>query len=115
MKALKIFTVSYGGIRIKVRLLPTIADVHREYIDGTPRRDSKIVHAFFAPTHRADAKHVGTIALPLDGLLAELVPHEVTHAVMHKMRSVHCADDEALATAVGMLSARIHKKLGVSA
>lgn len=115
MKALKIFTVSYGGIRIKVRLLPTVADVHREYTEGVPRRDSKIVHAFFSPTARVDAKHIGTIALPVNGRLAELIPHEVVHAVMHKIGGVHCSDDEALATAVGMLSARIVRKIGVAA
>jgi predicted SprT family Zn-dependent metalloprotease len=43
--------------------------------------------------------------------LAELIPHEVTHAVMHRLGGVHCTDDESLATAVGVLSARIARKI----
>lgn len=111
------FTASHGSIRIKVRLLPTIADVHREFKNTNNVRPRKgyITHAFFTPTNRSDAKHIGTIVLPKQGRLEELIPHEVVHAVMHKMGGVHCDDDEALATAVGMLSARIARKIGVSA
>lgn len=112
MAALKIFTVSYGGIRLKVRLLPTIRDVHREFVAGyARRRDRKTVHAFFAPTSRATAKHTGTIVLPADGRLEELIPHEVVHAVMAKIGGVHHTDDEALATTVGVLSARIARRI----
>ncbi|MDO8414161.1 MAG: hypothetical protein Q7S51_10280 [Gallionellaceae bacterium] len=118
MAALMVFTVGYGAIRLKVRLLPTIQDVHREYIAGrTWRRAGMKVHAFFQPAHHPSAKHTGTIVLPADGRLEELIPHEVVHAVMGKMGGVHWSDDEALATAVGVLSARIHKKInrGVAA
>lgn len=106
------FTVSYGGMRIKVRVLPTMRDVHREYIDGLPRRrDGKTVQAFFAPANAPSAKHGGTIVLPFDGRLEELIPHEVVHAVMHKIGGAHCFDDEKLATSVGILSARITRKI----
>jgi hypothetical protein len=114
MKALNTFYVSHGKCRIRVRVLPSVADVHREYSIGECRRDGKIVHAFFFPA-RPDAMHVGTAVFPLDGQLEELIPHEVVHAVMHKMGGVHCTDDEALATTVGILSARIARKIGAAA
>lgn len=109
--ALKIFTVNYGGIRIKVRLLPTVRDVHREYTEGKRLRNGTAVHAFFAPKCSPSAKYTGTIVLPLDGRLEELIPHEVVHAVMSTIGGVHCSEDEALATAVGVLSARIARKI----
>lgn len=112
--ALKVFTVSYGGIRIKVRLLPTIRDVHREYTEGKRRRDGKIVHAFFEPMRSPAAKYTGTMVLPLDGDLDELVPHEVVHAVMDKIGGVHFTEDETFAAAVGVLSARIARKIGAA-
>ena len=111
MAALKIFTVSYRGIRIKVRLLPTVADVHREYTEGKRLRNGTRIHAFFAPTTSPSAKFTGTIVLPVDGKLQELIPHEVTHAVLHKVRVCVASDDEGFATAVGILSARIARKI----
>lgn len=114
MAAVNTFSVRYRGCRIRIRLLPTVADVHREYTAGECRRDGKIVHAFFYAS-QPQALHTGTIVLPLDGQLEELIPHEVVHAVMHKMGGVHCTDDEALATTVGVLSARIARKIGVAA
>jgi hypothetical protein len=89
--------------------------VHHEYTEGKRRRDGKIVHGFFAPTVSPAAKYTGTIVLPINGQMEELVPHEVTHAVLHKMRSVHHTDDESLAMAVGVLSARIARKIGAQA
>lgn len=115
MAALKIFTVNYNSIRIKVRVLPTIRDVHREYTAGLRRRDGKTVHAFFVPNCSPSAKYTGTMVLPLDGRLEELIPHEVVHAVIGTIGGVHCSDDESLATAVGVLSARIARKIGVAA
>lgn len=115
-KALMVFTVSYGGIRLKVRVLPTVRDVHREYeanhIDGKAlARKGKNVEGFFTSTRHGSAKHIGTILLPAVGYLDELIPHEVFHVVMHKFKSVHCDDDEAAALAVGALSARIARKI----
>lgn len=111
--AAKTFTVTHGILRIRVRVLPTIADVHREWLraGGTRRRDGKVIPAFFRSTQSPYAKTIGLIVLPLDGRLGELVPHEVTHAVLHKVDSVHCVDDEKFATAVGLLSARIFKRI----
>lgn len=111
MAALKIFTVSYRGIRIKVRLLPTVADVHREYTEGKRLRNGTTVHAFFAPMYSPAAKCTGTVVLPMDGKLEELIPHEVTHAVLHKVRVCVAGDDEGFATAVGILSARITRRI----
>lgn len=106
-RAIARFTVAYGRLRLRVRLLPTIADVDAEYRSGQRRRNGEIVHAFFAPANSATAAHIGTIVLPANGRLAELVPHESTHAAMHRIGGVHCTADERLATTVGLLSARI--------
>lgn len=110
--AAKTFTVSYGAIRIKVKLLPTVANVHREHQSVARQcRDGKIVHAFFLPAQRAAAKVIGTIVLPLQGKLYELVPHEVTHAVIHHLNGVLSHDDETCCTAVGKISSRIFKRI----
>jgi len=105
--AAKTFTVSHGSIRIKVRLLPTVADVHREH-QAVARRchDGNTICAFFLPAQRA-ARHIGTIVLPLQGKLHEYVPHEVSHAVIHAQNGVLSHDDEACCTAIGRISARI--------
>lgn len=105
-RALACFTVAYGAVRVRVRLLPRIADVDAEFHAGRRRLRGQICHAFFTPG-ASGLKPVGTIVLPADGRLEELVPHEVTHAVMYRLGGVHCSDDERLATAVGRLSARI--------
>ena len=109
--AAKSFTVSHGSIRIKVKLLPTVSDVHREHQAVARRcRDGKTVYAFFLPAQRA-ARHVGTIVLPLQGKLREYVPHEVAHAVIHALNGVLSQDDEACCTAVGRISARIFRRI----
>ncbi len=109
--AAKNFTVSHGGIRIKVRLLPTVDDVHREH-QAVARRchDGKTVCAFFLPAQRA-ARHVGTVVLPLQGKLRKYIPHEVTHAVIHALNGVLSHDDEACCTAIGRISASIFKRI----
>lgn len=111
MRALKIFTVAYRGIRLKVRVLPSAADVHHEYTDGKRLRSGLQVRGFFQPTSSPKAQHTGTIVLPVSGQLEEYIPHEVTHAVLHKMRLVSSSDDESMAYAVGVLSARISRKI----
>lgn len=101
------FAVCYAGIRVKVKLLPTIKDVHRAYRHGPRLIVGHTVHAFYAPVKRK-CKFDGTIILPADGNLIELVAHEVVHAVMWKIGTwVHCNGDEKLADAVGVLTARI--------
>lgn len=111
MSTAKTFTVSYGGIRIKVRVLPCAREVHREFFDGACRAKGPTVYAFFAPSKSLNAKACGTIVLPLIGRLNEYIPHEVTHAVCHRLGGVGRNDDEFFATAVGMLSARIFSRL----
>jgi len=109
--AAKSFTVSHNSIRIKVRVLPTILDVHRAYqiAPGGRARPGKIVHAFFRETRTG--KHTGTIFLPQDGRMPELVPHEVSHAVILAQGGVLPRDDEAYCTAVGILCARIFRRV----
>jgi hypothetical protein len=110
MASIKTFSVSHRGIHLKVRVLPKVTDVHREFTDGKRRRDGKIVHAFFQSASQK-AKHIGTVVFPLNGNHIELVPHEVSHAVIHAHCGVLAHDDEATATAIGMLSAKIFRKL----
>lgn len=110
-RALAAFSVAHAGLRLRVRLLPTDRDVDREYRGGRPRRDGLYIHAYFAPTKSQRARYGGTIALPANGRLAELVPHEVVHAVMHKLGGGVLQDDEPLATAVGILAASILGRL----
>ena len=110
-RALALFTVSASGMRLRVRLLASVRDVDREYRAGWPRRDGKVVHGYFTSTYNASARYIGTIVLPADGRLAELVPHEVAHAVMHELESVERADDERLATTIGLLCARVRAGL----
>lgn len=116
MAALKKFTVRHKDITLKVRVLRSVKHVNREFKKGNSSRLGKgqIAYSFFAPSFKASAKHVGTVVFPWDEQLIELVPHEVTHAVLHKYEGVLRSDDEAFATAVGMLSAQIIKRIGVS-
>lgn len=103
------FTVSHGAIRIKVRVLPTVRDVHCAYqaMPGGRARPGKTVHAFYRETR---GKHY--IFLPQDGKLHELIPHEVSHAVIHAQGGVLARDDEDCCNAVGVLCARIHRRIG---
>lgn len=121
MKALKVFTVKHGSIRIRVTLRETVRDVHEAYRankNGMQLRRGEKVQAFFAPTQSTTAKHIGRIVLPFaGGDLRELVPHEVTHAVICSHGGVLPHDDEAAATAIGIISARIFRhieKMGVA-
>jgi len=113
--ASKTFTVSHGGIRLRVRVLETIKDVHRAYqaSPGGRARTGNIIPAFFLETR--SGKHVGTIFLPMDGRLQELVPHEVSHAVIHAQGGVLPRDDEAYCTTVGILCSRIFRRIGAVA
>lgn len=108
-RAVAVFDVRQRGIRVHVRVLPTIADVDAAYHGGPPRRTRKRVHAFFVGG-TLPARIAGVICLPVDGRLAELVPHEVVHAVVHH-GSAAGDDDEEMALAVGLLSGAIFTEL----
>lgn len=107
-RAVAVFTVALRGLALRVRVLPTAADVDRECrrFEGRRQRGTPTARAFFAPAARL-CSVAGTIVLPADGRLDELVPHEVVHAVLHRTGSVHPASDEAFATNVGLLCAKI--------
>ena len=48
---------------------------------------------------------IGTVAVPLSGSnLREIVPHEVSHAVIHHLQGVSARDDEAAASAIGLFA-----------
>jgi hypothetical protein len=102
------FVVCYKQFRIKVRPLPTENEVHSAFPAGAKKASTTSagfkVNAFY------NCK-TGWMFLPIDGHLEELVPHEVTHAVLYKIGEVHCNDDESAATAIGILTARILKKM----
>jgi hypothetical protein len=110
MRAIATFTVAAKGIRLRVRLLPSISDVHVTCPGSRPRRDGLYTPAFFLPAN-PEAKHTGTVVFGLDGRLEELVPHEVSHAVVHHYKGVHVDDDERAATAIGLLTAAIHTRM----
>jgi hypothetical protein len=107
------FYVQHGKIRLRVKLLPTVADVHRAYTGDkkSPRiARGDLVHGFFEGS--VDAKYVGTVALPMQGAnLLEIVPHEITHAVIHHLNGVLSHDDEPCSTAIGCLCASTFKQL----
>lgn len=109
--AAKTFTVSHRGIHIRVKLLPSIKEVHRAYqaAPGGRARPGKVVHAFF---HEAlTGKHIGTCYFPENGNLVELVPHEVSHALIRAYGGVLPRDDEDYCTSVGVICARIQSRI----
>ncbi len=109
-KALMVFTVSYAGIRLKVRVLAHAKDVYAECSGGSKwRMRAELPRAFFLPS--LSKKLTGTVVFAGNDDLSETVPHEVTHAVLHKMRTVGADDDESFALAVGILSSRIARKI----
>lgn len=109
--AAKTFTVRHGGCCIKVKLLPTVKDVHRAYqaAPGGRARPGKVVHAFFREARTG--KHVGTCYFPENGKLAELIPHEVSHALIMAHGGVLPKDDENYCTSVGIICARIQSRI----
>lgn len=111
-RAVAVFTVALRGLKLRVRVLPTEADVDvecRRY-EGRRQRGAPKADAFFAPALKLCGV-AGTIVLPASGRITELVPHEVVHAVMHRIGGVHCTSDERLATDVGLLTARILRQI----
>jgi len=111
-KALMVFTVSHAGIRLRVRVLPHAKDVYIECTGARKwRARAELPRAFFAESLRPRGKYTGTVVIAGNDDLDELIPHEVFHAVMFKFGTVHSDDDEAAATAIGLLSARIARKI----
>lgn len=111
IRPLESFSVSHRGLRLRVRLYASTRQVHRIYGGGGRRGGGLETHAFYLASKSQSARHAGLIALPGNGRLIELVPHEVTHAVMDRLGEVRSDDDERLARAVGVLSARIITRL----
>lgn len=111
VKALKVFYVSYSNIRLKVRILPHSRDVFTEYSGGKKwRMRDELPQGFFEATTNPYAKYLGTIVIAGNSDLNDVVPHEVFHAVLCKMRQVHTDNDEVAAYAIGVLTSRILKK-----
>jgi hypothetical protein len=116
-RAVATFTVTVNNKRVRVRLLPTVLDVHHACVEGTRWRSDKTVYAFFNPS--VGASHIGTIVLPLDEISPELITHEASHAAHHverlrmEMRTAVIVDDaaeERIATFTGRLSERIARR-----
>ena len=105
------FKVSYGIVRVTVYLLNSVHDVHMEYYSGSRCRNGQKVNAFFMGTVSESSKRTGSIVLARNSLLEECVPHEVAHAVLHKLVEVSRMDDEYMAKAIGILTSRITRML----
>lgn len=105
------FHLRYGELRVRVRVLPSVAQVDRAYYAGRRCRDSRRIYAYFEPEPEPHAARVGTVVLPANGALQELVPHEMVHAVMHELGRADRRADEYLAGAVGVLTARALARL----
>lgn len=106
-RAVAVFTVEARRIRIRVRVLPTISDVDEAYHGGSRKIALGRVHSYF----HGPKGGIGTIVLPADGRLDELVPHEVVHAVLRAVGLVESCNDEEVALAVGLLVAMINVRL----
>jgi hypothetical protein len=111
-RALAGFTVTHKNWKLKVRVLMSIDAVDNLFHGGRARRSRNlVVHAFWSPPPQTALRCcLGCITLPDAPGLAEYIPHEVTHAVMDRLRFVSALDDEAAATAIGALSARIARR-----
>lgn len=109
-RALAVFTVSYAGVRLKVRVLPSAKAVYTEYSNGAQwRARANLPMGFFLAT--PNTKFTGVVVLAGNMPLEEVVPHEVFHAVMYKRKVVHAEDDEPAAYTIGVLTARILRKV----
>lgn len=111
-KPVATFTVTRRGVCVRIRVLPTVVDVDqacRAY-EGRRRQAGQFVKGFFVPAVKA--RYIGTITLPAAGAdLAEIVPHEVTHAAIERFKQVDIADDEPLAYLIGQLTQSIRRRL----
>ena len=113
-RAIKVFSVSYKGIRLRVRVLPHAKDVYREF-NGPDSRwlmRNDLPEGFFNPFEAHNSKYVGEVVLAGNADLTETVPHEVFHAVVYFYKTVGCIDDEPAAYAMGKLTSRILAKIG---
>ena len=110
-RALRVFVVSYRGVRLRIRAVPHSKDVYTELTGAKWRKRADLPRGFFLPYTAANAKCLGLIVLAANEDLEEIIPHEVTHAVLYKMKQVHTDDDENFALTVGILSKKIHDKL----
>ena len=112
MRAIRVFTVSYKSIRLKVRVMPHFKDVYLDMSGGVKWRMNKELPAgFFNPTKSPLAKYTGEVVLAGNSNLNVVVPHEVFHAVLHHFKTVNTEDDEPAAYAVGELTAKILRQL----
>lgn len=112
-RAFGIFTVRYRAVRIKVRVLTTLAEVHRDFRLIAKPLQGEFVSGFFLPSVSKANRHIGTIVLPADGDLLTIVPHEVVHAVMQHIKFADVDTDEPLATLTGKISGEILRRLQV--
>lgn len=104
------FSVSHGKLRIQIQVLKSVWDVEKAFSIGSkPAKKKLIAHAFFEQFSKR-SKHFGRIVLPSDGLLSELIPHEVAHAVISYFESVSGDHEEMAATVIGRLSASISNR-----
>ena len=90
-------------MRLRVRLLPTVPMWTRSIAGPQAQRSQGRSRLF--PGGSTGARVIGTVAVPLSGSnLREIVPHEVSHAVIHHLQGVSARDDEAAASAIGLFA-----------
>lgn len=116
MRAIASFSVSFRRRRLRVRVMPSIDDVHRECWSTQTRFTTRqfvkgrgrLTPAFTAIYDRADPQ----LVFSLDGWTPGLVAHEVVHALLELGLLPRDVDaDEPLARAVGEFTDKIVRRL----
>ena len=97
-------------MRLRVRLLPTVADVDAEYRGPQAQRSQGRSRLFPGGSTGCPRDRHGRGAA-LGQQLREIVPHEVSHAVIHHLQGVSARDDEAAASAIGLFCAAIFSRI----
>lgn len=97
-RAVRVFQITRRCICVRVRVLPTVADVDRAFRGGKARRERGQVHGFLADTRAGVSKRL-RVTLPLRGWTPGLVAHEMVH-VADRFGLRDIADDEPMANAV---------------
>lgn len=114
----KKFVVTYGAIRLRIRVLATIHEVSECFrkdwteTEDEPPPPDMVICSFFVDGVYGPRRYTGTIYLAENSRLFELVPHEVYHAVRHYWTTRKLPEDEErIARAIGCLTAHILTRL----
>lgn len=100
------FYVGHKGLILRI-ILKKKGRLHKAHQRKFKRSKSKVRGYFFPAGEKKP--YLGTIVLPAAADLTELIPHEVSHAVLHMLGRVSRNDDEKCAEWIGILSSMIFK------